>query len=594
MLRRRLARLPVALALFVVLTAGGVTHAGETLGGGAAALPAASVEADLAALVPAGTHVLVYAPSLEGFVTKLKAVVAAFDEGAAEQISTAMVLEQLPIGPFVDPTKPMAFAMSLPNGPEGPSPEMTAIMAVTDVAQATAEVKAMGIASLPSVGTFVALAMGAEPATRPAAAPAIASALAAGDLVVRVDVGALVALHREMVDGMIGEMDAAMKDMPTAGMAGVDEMMGFMKESMKDFLDGAQTLDLSLGIDGTTIRFKGLLTAKDGSKLMKTWSAPAGGGSLASALPADWPMALLLSFDIRKLYGWMEPMMDSVWEMAPEADRPAMKVLWQKAVGLSQYLGDHHAIAYDLGAQGIRMVMVSEAKDADQYLQAFDALLADESYAKMMSTFGIEMAVLPRTEVAGIPIRHIRMNMDVEKMMAVNPAMGEAPPEAIEAMKGMFAKMFGEEGMLMHAAAVNGNVVMVMGNQALLASVLRRMASGEVATDGALAHAIREAGGKPTFLMHMELRAMLAGTLDMARGLMPPEQADAIPTMPEGGPIPLLLYGTTDGRYASGGYVMDAGAIAELFGYFMGAMEGGMAEDPMEELEPLVPVPDDR
>lgn len=580
MLRGRLPRFLMALALVACVTSGGPAFANEALGGGAATMPAAPVDGDLAALVPEGTHMLVLAPSIEGLVAKLRTVVGAFDKDAAEQVSVEMLLEQMPIGPLVDTAKPMAMAVSLPNGPEGPSPDMTFLCAVTDLAQAEEQVKSMGMESMPSSGMFVALRMGPEPAMRPAEVPAIARNLAAGDLAVRIDLAGLIALYRDMADGMLAEMDSVMDDMPTAGTPGLDVMMDGMKKSMKDFLDGAETLDVAMAIDGTTVHWKALLTGKDGSELTKTWSGPAGdGGKMAAGLPADFPLAMLMSFDIQKLYDWIEPMMGTYFDMMPEDARPRMQALWTKAVGLSEYMGDHHAIAYDFGEQGVRAVTVSGLKDAEKFWQGYDALLAGSDYTELMSAFGMEMVVLPMTEVAGIQIRHFRMTFDVEKMMKSNPSVGEVPPEMVEMMQGMFDRMLGKNGLEMHAANVRGKLVTVVGNQALLASVLRRVASGEAATDSAMAQAIRVAGGNPSFLVRVELRALLAGLFGMVREMMPPEQAEAIPAMPEGGPIPMLLYASLAGRYAAGGYVMDAGALAELVGYFMSMADSAMGMD---------------
>ncbi len=583
MLRGRLPRLLTLLALIVCVTTGGAAFASDSLGSGAASMPAAAVDGDLAALVPDGTHLLVYAPSIEGFVAKLKAVVAAFDKDAAEQVSVEMLLEQLPIGPLVDTAKPMAMAVSLPNGPEGPSPDMTFISAVTDLGQAEEQVKSMGIESMPTAGMFVALRMGPEPAMRPATTPAIAKNIAAGDLALRIDLGALIALYRDMADGMLAEMDSALGQMPTTGAPGMDVMMDGMKKSMKDFLDGAEMLDMAMAINGTTVHWKALLTGKDGSELTKTWSGPAGdGGKMAAGLPADWPVAMLVSFDMKKLYAWIEPMMGTYFEMMPEDARPRMTALWEKAVGLSEHLGDHHAIAYDFGEQGMRAVSVSSLRDAEKFWQGYDALLAGPDYTELMANFGMEVAVLPKTEVAGVQIRHFRMSFDAEKMMKSNPAVGEVPPEMVEMMQGMFDRMLGKDGLAMHAADVQGKLVTVVGNQALLASVLRRVASGEagqVATDGAMAEAIRVAGGNPTFLLRMELRALLQGMFGMVREMMPPEQGEAIPSLPDGAPIPLVLYASMAGRYATGGYIMDAGPMAELVGTFMSMADRAMGTD---------------
>lgn len=570
--RKRTAFVLLFVLALAATACGGPSSSGSVLGSGAATIPVEAPQGDLAGLVPGNTDVLIYVPSVETLVEKLENVVTLFGEEAAASLDTDSMIGELagPLREQLDQTKPLAVAVAVPKG-EDLKPVPTLILPVTDMKAALAVFEDAGQEAPKTAGSYVALAMGppGKSGRDAGGVPDIAREVPTGDVVLRIDLARLIENHgdaiHEQLDGAFGEIPPSAE----MGLPNSADMLEGLKGSLDDLLASAKRLDVSVAIDGTEVHLRGLFTAKDGSKLADASAATGDLAAMAGALPGDFPAVALVSFDLQKILEWAEPLMDTAIESMPEEERALFESMWKDAAGLYEYIGDRSALAYRLDETGMSGVFVMELRDAEKYFEAWNAML-DGDAMNAMARMGIAFERLPATKLAGHDVEHMALTMDTEKMMAWNPAMRDAPPEAIEASQEAMAKLFGADGWQMHFTQVGDKLVTVLGDEALLEPAIQGLAGG---ASGPLAAAIQRVGGKPNFLLRLEGRALTRGVLGLVRGMMPDEQAGEIPEVPDGKPVELIVYTSVDGAHYAGGLTLDLGAVAGLVEAFTGEDE---------------------
>ncbi|MFV1959634.1 MAG: hypothetical protein ACC662_09510 [Planctomycetota bacterium] len=540
---------------------------------GALAAAATPAPDDLAGLVPADTQALLYAPSLDALQTKARRIVASIDEDTAAQVDLGEMLKQLPIGDLVDRSKPFAVAVTFPPG-ENPEPVPTMIVSVTDVDAALAVMKKQGMPEPPATaGSYVAIRKG--PPAEGAMGSPLMKDLPAGDVILRMDLATLVERFRPEITKGLDAMEKGMPSASAPGMPGMPDMSGFMKgmrEAVQVFLDSAEQLDLVLTADGTKIRYEGRFTAKEGSALAK---APAGQGELADLagiLPADYPIVMMFSLDADQIYGRLDKLMNWATSMYPEPFRVKFQAFWGEMKGIYKYVGDRQVGAMRMAEDGVLFVAVMEVKDAQAYLTEWEALIQGDA-VKGLEDFGFQYLVEAPKTVAGHEVHTVRMVFDWKKMMEAMGQEKEMPAEALDMMDGMMKKLFGPDGVTIHMADVDGNLVTVMGPDALLQSTLEAAASKR-RPSGAIAAAIAEAGGHPTFLVRIEARSLVKQVLGLVRQIAPEKTRDDIPAAPEGGAVPFLFYGTASGRHYAGGFTVDVKAVADMVKQFIDMAKG--------------------
>ena len=195
---------------------GGGTGAGGGggAGGGAAVRLAPPVADELARLVPANAFGVVYAPSIDKLIAKLKSVVVSIDAQAAQGIDAGPLLEQLagPAAPHVDTSRPMAIVLTPGPGKDDP-PSPTFLLPVRDGAAAKASFGEMppGASGPVVVGSYLAMSQG--PGFKAGTAPsALVKDLPAGDIVVRLDLARVVETYRPMIDEGMGQLSKGFSD----------------------------------------------------------------------------------------------------------------------------------------------------------------------------------------------------------------------------------------------------------------------------------------------------------------------------------------------------------------------------------------------
>ncbi len=566
----------LVVALVAVGGCGGPSKPkGPTIGAGAATMPVEKPDQDIAQLVPENTDVLLYIPSTEALMAKAKKIAAVFGEKAEKGLDLEEGIREMtgPLHEYFDKTKPMAVAVAMPPQGEG-QPTPTMILPVTDVEAAQKVFTDNGQEAPKVVGSYVMMAMG-PPALAPEKVPEIAKHVPKGDLVLRANLAKMIELFGEdLKKGLEQGVGEAGKNVPP-GMPDMGQMFEGMQEMMQDLLDSAEFFDLAVSIEETDVHVQGLFTMKEGSKLATAMpKANDGLVTMAGALPGDWPVMALMSVDFKKMMTWMEPFMETAFEAFPEEERGRVMEQWKSAMKLYDHVGDKSAMGFRMDEQGMAMAMVMELTDSKKFFEEWEALLTGD-YMKMMADMGVDFERLEKTKVAGYDVEHFTMKFDMQKMMANNPALQgeEMPPDAIEASEKVMASMFGEDGWVMHVADVNGLMVSVVGGgPELLEQTIQGAASGKAPKTGVLADAIAKAGGKPTYLIHIEGRSLAQGIMNLAKTILPPEQVGDMPEIKDGKPLNILLHATGDGRYYAGGFSMDVGALKDIVETFTKSM----------------------
>jgi hypothetical protein len=522
----------------------------------------------LARLVPADAFVFVHVANPKALEGEARALVASVDPKSAGDIRIDKVVADMfgPAAAHVDLTKPLGIAVSLaPNQKDEPLP--TFVFAVTDV---EAFKKAMsggrGTPPLAFSGSYVAISQ--VPGHQAGDVPAIAKTTPAGDVGARVDLAQLVSRFGPQIEEGLNELSARAMNQPRQpGVPDLSGMLEGIQGFAKQFLDSAETLELGASIEGTRVDLALKFTAKAGSALAKATPASAELAALAGHLP-DAPLYVLLSMDWNELMDAFQPFMESMTASMP----PAMQESFgrQMKVGREFYplMGREMAVSMAAPKDGLAFVMVANAKDANAYLAKMDEMWSTDLLTGA-ADMGVTMSKGETATVSGVSVRSYRMDFDFEKLMANRSGGRDLPPEAKAMADKMLSTLFGKEGVVVRVAAVGNRIAMTFGGgQEAIAKVIASLASGKGKTPPALAAAIDKAGGKPSFLVNVEVRALVGQILDLARAAAPPKEASDIPTVPAGGPIPILLFGTGDGRVYSGGLSLEMGELARLVEVF--------------------------
>ncbi len=566
----------VAIVATALIASGCGKDAGPTTG--PAGLKTSVISNDLGKLVPQDAVAMLYVASPDDFQTKLRALISEFDEGAAAEVDITQIGAQMLPGAsqFWDRSKAFAIAVSLPPGGGDPMEAvvsgqgLTMVFPMTDVESAKTGMEAQFNAAPPdqrpqvrTSGSY--LAFSGSPTTEWGdSAPEIAKRVPAGDIALRINLGALVTKFRKEIDGMLEGMDEMFAEMPAA--PGQDmEALGGMLEGMtgwvKDFINSAEMFELGAGLDGGAADILVGFTAKKGSKLDIAATDSGNLAAIAAHLPDGFPVHLLMRIEYGKLMQWMQPLMDSAFSEMPEETRKQWKAYMDKAMDLGKLLGPNFAMAFAMGDNGMQMVQVADVKDAEAYKARMTELL--ESSSEMP---GFAISKGQGTMISGIQVDEYDIKLDMKSLMeSMGGQAGQMPPEAEEIFDKIMPRLFGGETLKMHLAFVGGHVLTTMGDTAHMESMITSLSKGKGSASASLAKAIAKAGGKPTFLVEAELRSLIGQIMrfagDLAKDMAPGE---TVPQVPEGKPIPAVIWGAHEGRHYAGGLSIDVVGIAEL------------------------------
>ncbi len=550
---------------------------GASMPASAAAPKQHAVPGSLAELVPTNAVGLLYVKSARTFEASLKRLLEKIDPEMASGVDFgamvgSMLMDQ---ADQWDMEKPMAIAVALPPEGAGFEQVMNGVSMIFGMKDAAAAKKALdasiekqfagapaGMAK-PGVqveGDFLTISQGPG---GPRGGCRLATAAPDADVALRLDLAAIVARYRKDIDGAFGKMEEGMSgkagDMPP-GMAGLGDAFKGIAGGLKDFMNAADILDLGVSVDGDAVEIAVGFAAKAGSKLDVASSTGEDLAAMAALLPEGMPLNLLVSMDMGKLMDMIKPLMASMMKTMPEDGRAKFQAYWDETVDMSRLLGPNAAESFGFSPEGaIEAVAVMECKDTATYLKRMEKLITG---GRLDGVMGMSAKATGTTTVAGVEVHSYTMTIDVAKMMAAQGTGKDLPKDVSAPMTSMMQAFFGGEGLQMHVAALDGNLIMAMGRSQRLAGVIEAVRTGGTAP-AAVSQAMARAGGTPSFLLQMDARALARQFMGLARKAMDKHAAD-IPEIPAGRPIPVTVWGKHDGRVYGGGLRVDVGAVVEL------------------------------
>ncbi|MHC4137490.1 MAG: hypothetical protein ACYTDU_09290 [Planctomycetota bacterium] len=477
-------------------------------------------------LVPADAIVVIRLRSfdaLRGLMTQI--------EKATGQTPVGDPLEQISAATGVDPgqvvaDRPALIAVNLVGQP--PLPRTTYILPVKEP-QAVAAKAPLGHAVR---GGYVGLSE--VPGYRAGTGSALANDLPDGNVVVRVDLARVVELQGPAIRMQLGMAQAMATNALQAGAPGSNPAsMAWLFGSVRDLVDSAETLDVVADTRGSVLDIDLAYTAKTGSALDKA-EEKSTLGELAAHLPADFPLVLLFTLD---LAGVMD-LFDSFGEKLPEEARAEFKARMAAVKAMVHGLGPEWVGGLDVSGRGFRMVCAGRARDAGAYVQRYVDLVG----AKAFRDAGVVATPEGKRTVGGATVHRIRLKLDAQKYAEAHGARaGEAA--------SFFTNAFGSNGAVVDLAAAGDRIIVTVDRDGALCEQV--LSNNGVPAD--LDRALGRVPGELGFLVHLDVRGLLRGLAEYRRAA-----GRTAPEVPEGGPVPIAVYGSRSGR------VYQAGLSVEL------------------------------
>lgn len=376
-----------------------------------------------------------------------------------------------------------------------------------------------------------------------------------GDISSRVDLTRVISKYRADIDEGLHTLEEGFAMGARRSLPAFDpsDMSARMVEWVRRLVDSAETLDAVVNHDDGRFDIQVALTARKGSPLAKSASgAKSGLVQLGRYLPPDMAVTMLLRLDVAGMSDLFLPMLVALMEKRPAEERRAMEGHVARMNEAAALLTDDWAMALDFGEGGMRIAMVGGARDAAAYLAAYRELLQTPVLGQM----GMAFTSAGRRDVAGTTVERMRMTFDVAKYMAFL-GLDEFDAEAVGGINAAMALMFGEDGLVFELAAQEGRLFVASGGEKLMDGMLRaeRAPAWLEGTAGAI-------GGQLGFLCRVEVRRCARGFGEMMTKLMP---GTPIPAYPDGEELPVVLYGSRDGRVYRGGLTFELDKLAAFF-----------------------------
>ena len=507
------------------------------------ARPAKAVVMDIGKLVPQDALAIVYSPSLDDLVAKIKGVVASVDPQMAAQVDTKEMMEEMPLGKFWDGSKPFALAVKLS---EGGDPLPTLIHPVTNVAEAK---QIQGGPTRVFAGNYVSMVMGpGAPAEPGSETHRLLKEPVANDLTLRIDVAGIMKHFGPQIDEMTKEMAQGGARMGPAG-----DMFGGVLDKVMSFAKAADIADVGISMTGSEVDLRFALSMTAGSEFDKPSAGTSRAMDYAKMLPPSMPVQGVMHMEQSLIAEMMDWMLKAFSEAG--ADNPDMKEFADSMAAMKdlyKLMGPNYAFGVGMG-DAMKLVMVADSSDPETYFAKWEALMQKGTMEKM----GMKYEKLAGTKTGNIDVHSYKITMDMEKLMAASG--GQAPQEAMQQMDGMMKMFFGGDGMTAHMAAVDKKIVLTMGGVDQMKEAIQFAQSGGGTLCPGLKKAIDYTGGTPTFAVDIDIRELLQQIQPLLA-----EQGAEMPAVPKGKPAHVLLYGGRDGRTYRGGVSISVGEIMEV------------------------------
>ena len=386
----------------------------------------------------------------------------------------------------------------------------------------------------------------------------LAAGIPGGDLSARCDLVRIISTYRADIENALQGFEECFASGARAGLPSFEpaELTARITDWLRELVGSAETLDAVVNHKEGFFDLQLAMTAGETSPLARAAARTKSElVQLGRCLPPDMPVTMLLRFDIAGMNDLFLPVLSALMEKRPAEEREAREGHVRRMNDAADLLTDDWAIALDFGKDGMRFAMVGGARDAQAYLATYRDLLQTPVLGQMGMAFQSEGS----RKVAGTTVERMRMTMDVQKYMEFL-GMEDLGAEAIGQASMALALVLGEKGMAFEMAAQEDRLFFAAGAGEELMD--RMLAADE--PPAWLEGTAAAIGGELGFLVRLEMRGCMRGVSEMIARLAPGMPGRAYP---DGEDLPVVLYGTVDGRVYRGGMT---GNLAKLAAFIRG------------------------
>jgi hypothetical protein len=525
----------------------------------ALSVPAAAQTDDVARILPADAAVLVRLESGQSWNDLAHALAPLVGEGAAgfdmQKTLDGMASDEADPAtlPRLDPARPLFLAVTFDPGS---GPGLTFAVPVSN-GQPFRIHETFGTTKSTVVGNYAAITT--LPEFVPSPTPNVhLAALRPGLVSVRVDLGALIATFRPLIEMGLAQAEAALDELPSEGMSfDFEPMMEAYLDAARDLLDSARTLDLALERSGEELSFRGDYT--EAAERMPA-GARADVGPMLGLLDPTSPVQVAFNgtwTDSLELFG---DFVDAALDVYPEPLRSDMGRLLDQQRALGPLLAPGMVASFDLGPAGLRADYFLRASEPERLAAALEELMRTMDHEGGLVRVGAaERLVVDELEARVLPVE-IRYE-SLEVMLAhVDPgAVEEAEvDEAFRRMREGLQAIYGERLRL--ALAWRGDVVgvCVAANDSELRVALARLTAPALPDPRLPALLANVEAGATGFAYHIDF-GRIAGRLAAAMQALTPETV-AFPDLDAS----LDFWGSLHGSTWSGGTMLSLAELTEF------------------------------
>lgn len=547
--------------------AGLVAPALMLLGCGDETEPGAAVPA---ALVPADASVYVEIESLDA-VEELDAMLS---RGLGEDVAMRAALDEL-LGEVmavdqVDSARPVGMVVDVDEVMEGRSGGAFVVPVEDSSAFIDSLHQPDGAADPVSVEGYVGVPMTSAYETASATHDMVGR-MPQGVIAARVDLDALLAKYRPMIDAGMDQASAMFSDpalmQASAGMD-IAAMMEMYFNGFRAVLDSAKRLDLSIGADGDQLDFEMALEVREGSSLDGFLEGSNSGvRKVAGYVDASQPFVFFAGVDMALMVEETKPFMDEVFKIYPESMQQAMAPFWDSMGDIYGQMGNGVAGSLDFGEEGMRAAYFMASEDPKAAIDYYLNMLSSE----MVLQFGMSVEETGVAQIAGLDVSKMSLSIDYEKMVSsfVNDDDYLAPDP--DALIEMTKQIYGSGGLSVSLASHDGVVGLVFGgDDEFVRRSMTSLAGGASALPPKTERLISGIdGARAGFAMRMDFGQMMAMGSKMAKAM---EGMDSVLMQGlSGKTLSVEGYAAIEGRVWRGGFRMDVGEMGGL----MASLRGG-------------------
>lgn len=447
-------------------------------------------------------------------------------EGEVEPYTPARILADLPYpGPAenVDPARPVYFALAFTS--DQPAPGMTWIVPLRAGVPHGID-NSEGVLTLHAEGDYLAVT-DRPGAARPGAPSPLVAALVPGVAALHLDLAALVARFRPLLDTGLRQAETMVASLPR------DESLSFDPEAIfewylelaRDTLASAEALDLALAHQGDALTLRGRYLVKEGSVQVAPLYTTVPLAPLAGWLDPEHPVQVLMNASPGDFLAQFEGLTEMALEIYPEPFRGDVERALELQRGLRDAFAPGLAIGTDFTTEGVHLYYVLRAKEPARVSAGIEEMVRAFDHGDGMVAVG----AAERLAVAGFEGRVLPVELRHEAMQALLAGAGAEPPEELgREVEQAMDTLYGRNLRL--AIATRGELVALVlaNNDSLVRADLERLARPALPASKVLALAEEIPAGAFGLVQHFDfgrtmgrMMAAMRGVMDLPFGVFP-------------------------------------------------------------------------